>query len=299
MQETKRINPLHAITNEPPELDFTLPGLLRGTVGAIAATGSTGKSFLALQLCVMIATKFKVDFLNLPMPNSATYNKNILWPVYITAEDPAEILHHRLHSIGRHVPPEHRRLLDVMEIHSAMGLSPYVITQGKSGPERNIKLISALKTLFFERDVCFIDTLNLFHGLSENSNDEMKLVVDIFKEMAQQCKTSIVFLHHTNKLSTLSGKADEQQASRGASALSDNVRWQWNLRSMTTEESEKRFDENHKRWVLLSGSKINYDSRPDGEGDIWLYRDPENRGVLIRKEPKPKAKGGKRDEADF
>ena len=300
MKQTQKLDIINAFTTEPPELDFVLPGLLRGTVGAIVATGSTGKSFLAMQLCVMLATKFHVDFLKIPVPESPTLKKDFIYPVYITAEDPLEILHHRMHSIGRHVPPDLREKCRAIEIHSALGLSPYVIRQGKNGPERNEEFISMLKTLFFIRDVCFIDTLSLFHAVSENSNDEMKLVIDIFKEIAKQSNTAIVFLHHTNKLSTLQGKADEQQASRGASSLVDNIRWQWNLRTMTSEEEEKKYDEPVRhRWVLLSGSKINYDEKPDIDNKIWLYRDPENRGVLVRGEPKKLEKGKVRNEADY
>lgn len=283
-----------AFETEPPELDFVLPGLLRGTVGAIIATGATGKSFLAMQLAVQMATKFEVDFLKIPCPNSPTYEHNNVHALYMTAEDPQEILHHRLHSIGRHVPGQLREMVYTgAEFHSLLGKSPYVAKTGKAGIERNEPVINALKKHFFVRDVCFIDTLSLFHAVSENSNDEMKIIIDIFKEIAVEANTAIVFLHHTNKLSTLSGKSDEQQASRGASTLVDNIRWQWNLRTMTSEEEEKKYDEPVRhRWVLLSGSKINYDEKPDTGNEIWLYRDPENRGVLTRAEPKKLEKGG-------
>ncbi|MFW5780731.1 MAG: helicase RepA family protein [Bacillota bacterium] len=281
----------------PEPLDFVLPGLLRGTVGGMVATGSTGKSFVALQLCVCMATKFKVDFFKLPKLDTRTYQQPAIHALYMTAEDPHEVLHHRLHTIGRHVPGELREAVyNGVEVHSLLGKNPYVAKSGKNGIERNEPVINALKKHFFVRDICFIDTLSLFHAVSENSNDEMKIVIDIFKEIAVESNTAIVFLHHTNKLSTLAGKGDEQQASRGASTLSDNIRWQWNLRTMTSEEAEKDYDEPVRhRWVLLTGPKVNYDERPDIESPVWLYRDPDNRGVLTRETPKKKeGSNGKR-----
>ena len=49
------IDILAAFENDPPELQFVLPGLLRGTVGAFVAPGASGKSFLALEIAASIA----------------------------------------------------------------------------------------------------------------------------------------------------------------------------------------------------------------------------------------------------
>jgi len=37
------IDILHAFENEPPPLDFVLPGLLAGTVGAMVSPGGAGQ----------------------------------------------------------------------------------------------------------------------------------------------------------------------------------------------------------------------------------------------------------------
>ncbi len=49
------INIASAWETEPPKSDFVLPGFLAGTVGALFATGATGKSFLALEAALGVA----------------------------------------------------------------------------------------------------------------------------------------------------------------------------------------------------------------------------------------------------
>ena len=55
-----------AFTNEPPELDFVLPGFLAGSVGALFSPGATGKSFLVLEAAMGVACSVAGgDLLNL------------------------------------------------------------------------------------------------------------------------------------------------------------------------------------------------------------------------------------------
>ena len=49
------IDILAAMQNKPEPLNFVLPGLVRGTVGAIVSPGGAGKSAFALQLTAQIA----------------------------------------------------------------------------------------------------------------------------------------------------------------------------------------------------------------------------------------------------
>ena len=174
-----KLNIKEAIETEPPELDFVLPGLLKGTVGGLVATGSTGKSFLALQLCVQLATLNKIDFFKIPFPNSPTHNKHYIYTTYITAEDPITILQHRIHNIGRLLKPEYRQsVYESCDIQSWFGLSPYLLDKDL---KRNNEWIDAIKRGLAFTDLCFFDTLSLFHSAIENDNDSMKFVIDVFK----------------------------------------------------------------------------------------------------------------------
>ena len=94
------IDILAAFTQDPPELQFVLPGLLKGTVGALVAPGASGKSFLALEIAASIAAT--------PV-NSELFDGFGINPksrggvLYLALEDPAVVLQRRLHSmeIGR------------------------------------------------------------------------------------------------------------------------------------------------------------------------------------------------------
>jgi hypothetical protein len=72
-----------AFENDPPELDFVLPGYLTGTVGALVAPGATGKSFFALEAAMSIACSVAGgDLLGLQPPRSGRV-------VYLAGEEPA------------------------------------------------------------------------------------------------------------------------------------------------------------------------------------------------------------------
>ncbi|WP_256380367.1 AAA family ATPase [Oceanimonas sp. GK1] len=46
---------MSAFTETPPQIDYVLPNMIAGTVGALIAPGGAGKSILALQLATQIA----------------------------------------------------------------------------------------------------------------------------------------------------------------------------------------------------------------------------------------------------
>ena len=91
---------LAAFTQDPPELQFVLPGLLRGTVGALVAPGASGKSFLALEIAASIAA----TLCNGELFDGFGINpKSRGGVLYLALEDPAVVLQRRLHAmeIGR------------------------------------------------------------------------------------------------------------------------------------------------------------------------------------------------------
>lgn len=55
MATHKPINILEAFAAAPPPLDYVLPNMVAGTVGALVSPGGAGKSMLALQLAAQIA----------------------------------------------------------------------------------------------------------------------------------------------------------------------------------------------------------------------------------------------------
>lgn len=267
------INIAAAFTTQPKPLDFVLPGFLAGTVGALVAPGSTGKSFCALQLAMGMACNVHGgDLLGVA---SDFKNGRV---VYLAGEDSADIIAHRIHAIGKHLSMEARQsIVDNLTIESLVGRRLDVMNI--------VDMNQLVKGCRGARLVVF-DTLSRIHTLNELDNGEMSLLISQLEYLATQTGASVLFLHHTNKGSALGGTADQQQAARGASAIIDNARWAGFLQKMTKEESERLSDQhfskapigesNRKKYVKFGISKQNY-----GEmvADRWFKH--HDGGVLL------------------
>lgn len=91
---------LQAAFTEPPKpIDFVLPGLPLGSVGALVSPGGAGKSMLALQLAMQIAGG--LDWLDLGKLEQGAV-------LYLPAEDPRPVLLQRLFVLGGYLDAELR-----------------------------------------------------------------------------------------------------------------------------------------------------------------------------------------------
>jgi RecA-family ATPase len=124
----------------------------------------------------------------------------------------------------------------------------------------------------------------------------MMYLIQLMEEISKNSGCTILFSHHVNKLSMVSGTGGEQGAARGASALSDGVRWQLNLTKMNKEEAGKlSIDDNMRgQFVRMEISKSNYGTPLE---PVWLMR--QDGGVLTKAvlgETYMKTKGAKQYE---
>lgn len=246
-----KIDVTDAFCNKQESLDFVLPGLLRGTVGAIVAPGSTGKSFFAAELAIEIALQPEHGSL---LGMGAAKGQVL----YIAAEDPEPILKHRLHSIGKQLTQEAReRLHETLVVECVVG-EPFDIMQALPAPENTftrqkgknaLKQLQELVTVLDQKikesnlkdlRLIFIDTLARVHTKDENKNNEMSQVIKELERIAVKYNCAIVFLHHVSKSSARESD-NSQQSARGASAIIDNARWCAFLRRYTKEEFIKDF----------------------------------------------------------
>lgn len=62
------INILDAFEHQPQPIDYVLPGMVAGSVGAIVSPGGAGKSMAALQIGATLASGGCSDLLNLDLP---------------------------------------------------------------------------------------------------------------------------------------------------------------------------------------------------------------------------------------
>lgn len=243
-----RIDIMTAFGKEPPPQDFILPGFLAGTVGALIAPGSTGKSMLALQLACAVAS-------DQPQANTTGLAIEHHGPVlYINLEDPPTEIERRLHALGGRLDMAARQSIAEQLILSARMGVPTDIMQDRF-------MASLLKAATGVR-LIILDTLSRAHSMDENDNGAMARLVARLETVVRQTGAALLYLHHTSKAATLAGQGGMAQAARGASALIDNARWCGNLVKMTPDEAEKLTDRE-------------FDSRPIGD---------DRRGFFVRYE---------------
>lgn len=260
----------HALDHEPPALDFVLPSFVSGSVGSIVAAGATGKSMLALQLAVHLAGGADT----LALAGTASWTPKHGRVLYLAGEDPADVLAARIHAIGKHMSDADQRA----QVSQNLRIAPLV--------GYGARIDSGEWRAWVEQEaqgarIVFIDTLRRFHQGDENNSGEMAGVLAHLERICRVAGSSLVFLHHVSKASALGGTAGEQQASRGSSVLTDNVRWQVNLSTMTEREAKAAgvLDAERRRYVRLSFSKVNYGPPVP---DIWFRRE---KGGVLRPAP--------------
>lgn len=232
-----------AFTESPPPIDYVLPNMVVGTVGALVSPGGAGKSMLILQLAVQIAGG--PDLLGVGELTTGAV-------VYLPAEDPPVAIHHRLHALGAHLTAAQRQVVaDGLLIEPLIGKCPNIMTRD---------WFDALNRAAEGRRLMILDTLRRFHIEEENASGPMAQVIGRMEVIAADTGCAVVFLHHANKGASMAGAGDQQQASRGSSVLVDNIRWQSYLSGMTQAEAEEwGVDEGQRGFFVRYGvSKANY-----------------------------------------
>lgn len=292
--DSTRIDLAAAFASAPAPLDFVLPGFLSGTVGALFSPGATGKSFLTLEAAMCIACDAAGgDLLQLGLEHHGRV-------VYFAAEDPRDVLLHRLYAIGQYLPPAARQqIAENLDLEAVLGRRLDLMDERHQ--QRIIEYCAGARLIVF-------DTISRMHRLDENSNGDMAQLLQALEYIAAKTGAGGLFLHHVSKSSARDGQADQQHAARGASVLTDNARWGAALSRMSDDEADAWSDstdgapigaEQRGYYVRLSIPKNNYGGV---EQDRWFRR--ERGGVLvpatlIKASKAQAARGKNRDAASY
>lgn len=278
----RRMDLRQAFYTPPPPIDFVLPGMVAGTVGLLVGAGSAGKSMWAVQVGMSIAAgEDGFGLLGSDMPAGKV--------VYLCAEDQESVLHHRLHNMAQILRRNERkgeafldRVAENFHVLPVYGLGLTIEHRGDKWWE---------KSWWQAAEYCrgarliIVDTLIRFSGgRSENDNVEMGVMMNAVEETVAKTGSSFLLLHHVGKAAARDGSAGgDQTAVRGASALTDNARWQANLQTMTPSEAARRgieSTEERRSWVSWEPTKTNYGPAQD---TVWLHRG--DHGILERNDP--------------
>lgn len=250
-----RLNIAEAFRVQPPPLDFVLPGMISGTVGALVAQGGAGKSWIALELAIAVAGG--PDLLEIGIDRHGRV-------LYLPAEDPRLAVSHRLYSARATVDGAAvEQLAENLEIVPLMGHGVDLMTEAWA---------DAVERMADGARLVILDTLRRFHSADENSAGEMARLLGVLEGICERTGASVLFLHHTAKGAALNGAGDAQQASRGSSVLVDNVRGgQFNLSGMSEAEAKAhRIEPRHRKgFVRLTQAKANFGPPM---ADRWFQR---------------------------
>lgn len=252
----------HAANNKPPLPDLVLPGLRARSVASLVGAGATGKSMWALQAGVAVAGG--ADTLGLArMVPAWSESRPTGRVLYLSGEDGVDVLHDRFHALAQRMnAAERENTFEHFSIAPLDGCQPSIVD-----PSWRLWI----GRVAADARLVILDTLRLFHAGEENDSGDAAKLIGYMKALCLQNGTTLLFLHHVNKLASLSGTADAQQASRGSSTLTDNVRLQMNLVGMSPQEAE-RFEVHEdcrRNFVRLVCSKVNYGVPP---ADRWYRR---------------------------
>ena len=154
------LNIMEAFEAKPQPIDYVLPNLAIGTIGAIVSPGGVGKSMLALQLAVQITCG--VDLLNF-----GEYPTGLV--AYLPVEDSETIVHHRLYALGKYLTARQQQIVaDKLLVEPLVGKCPNIFSPGWSN------LINEISK---SRRLIILDTLRRFHQEDENNSGAMSKVL--------------------------------------------------------------------------------------------------------------------------
>lgn len=245
----------HNCYAQPEPLDFVFSGILAGSVAAIVAPGSTGKGFFSLGTCFDLYTGNNLLGLQMPKLNE---DQKI---AFITAEDQSEVIGHRIHAlIKQHEMSANQAIRMDEQVHFISIQGELVLDLVNSKGEVNYTLVNQMIEAYRGYRLIFMDTLARTHTANENDNGNMSVLISVFEYIAKYTGAAFVFIHHTNKGSTLNGQGGEAGAARGAAAITDNIRCQLNLSKITEDEAQHIKVPEHLRhkFLWLHNSKVNY-----------------------------------------
>ena len=258
----------HYLSTKPPARRWLLKDLVvLGKVGAIIAPGGSSKSQWLLQLAIGVASGVPVaDHWEVGETGGV---------LVLFAEDDGDEIHRRIKRIQDHLllaghADKLAGLADRLYIFSTIGTDTLLTRRDTSGEVSTTTIvdrINALAEQVPELRLIVIDPGSRFRGGEENSNEDATRFVEALETLAKKTGATVMLAHHTNKGSYNSDSEPGQGASRGASALTDGLRWQMNLGRISDRQATAIgvgvSKESHGKYVAATVTKTNYSAFPD------------------------------------
>lgn len=159
-------------------LSWIVEGLfLEAGAGILGGAPKSCKSFLALDLCVAIASG-----------SACAGTFRVLKPgpvVVLCAEDPDAVISERLVALSR------ARGCELADLPIEVLVDPVRLPEGLERLEATIAA--------FQPRLLLLDPLIRLHRADENSASEMSVILDGLRKLARSSRTAILLVHHTRK----------------------------------------------------------------------------------------------------
>ncbi|MDR1041042.1 MAG: helicase RepA family protein [Deltaproteobacteria bacterium] len=245
--------------------EMVLPGLKRGRVGSIIGPGGAGKSMYCLELVMAFAVApaasdaLKVWPVDLLEAGPLTSGRALL----VAGEEDHDDLDERRQAVNSRIfrhgrtsyvengternidifPPEKGvleefdRLIDENIVFNPFRGRRFPLS-GHANDRKAVLMIDYIKSEGFK--LVIFDPLVKFHNLKENDNMDMARLMNEFESIAKEAEATIILSHHVGKIAAFNSDEsnDSAGASRGASALTDDIRKVDNLFVMSKRDHE-------------------------------------------------------------
>ena len=279
-----------AAVGSAPQLDFVLPGLLKGHTGGFVAPGGSSKGHLTMGSA--IASALGIEVCGGLLPAAAGIRKTLI----LQAEDDVPALSFRMHVWIEHIfqKPDIRKRFRTKELLAQAVAEQFRMcaipsSQAYLRDENNepTGTLEKLRDAGSKYDIIMLDPLRRFLRGNENDSETVTKFISELETISGKTGVSFLLVHHANKASTALGAGMSQNAIRGSSALTDALRYQLNMQTMSAADAmDCKVDpsEAHK-YVRVAMTKCNHSSLLP---PAWAERLPG--GVLERVELRPATK---------
>ncbi len=254
----------------------------RKFVTIIGASAGAGKSIFTMQMGVCASRDVLFGSHKAEEPDIKTWIYN--------NEEGEEELRRRLKGVLMHTGVSASELEDRFYMNSGEDQSICIAKRSlDDGGVIHTPDYDALKAEVLNKgiDLLIVDPFAETHALSENSNDEIKEVARLYRNIAIDCNCAVVLVHHTRKGGTGDSDSSEQGGSadnlRGGGAQIGVARRVFTLSKMD-KKTAKKFsvcDTQKRYFVKLEDAKSNI-SAPAEFADWYKFKSIHiNNGTMI------------------